>query len=121
MAAPGIVMRPVENTALGIPLVFSEEGNLIAFGQGSNSRYEIDVVGHQQCLSGIQFQDKPLVPAPLAILRQEFNNDTPPLDLDAAQLFFKSITDRIGMALLMRRFFEKRPFRIAKNPKNRRH
>ena len=100
MAALGIVMRPVENTALGIPLVFSEEGNLIAFGQGSNSRCEINVVGHQQCLSGIQLQDKALVSASLAIVRQGFDNNPLPLDLDVAQPFFESITDRIDTVLL---------------------
>ncbi len=68
-------MRPVDDTALGVPFIFAEEFDAIADLQLSDPRRDVDVVGDEQRLTRIQPQDKPLMSAPIQIVSQQAHHN----------------------------------------------
>ena len=67
-------MRPMNNTALLILLVFAAKINLIPDIEIIDPRGKVNIVRDQNCLSLGQLHNKPLVPVSLFIIRKNFNN-----------------------------------------------
>lgn len=51
MTASGIAMRPVDDAALGIPLILTVELDVIASLQRSNATRQVDIVRDEQRLA----------------------------------------------------------------------
>jgi hypothetical protein len=64
-----VAMRPVNCSALFVPLIFAEECYLVANVERDNSRCQVNIMGNQDCLAGFEFNDKSLVAIPLVIVR----------------------------------------------------
>ena len=64
-------MRPVDGAALGAPLIDTAEGDLIADRQTLDARRHVDVVSHEQRLTGIQAHDEALVTAAFVVVGQQ--------------------------------------------------
>jgi len=84
MVAVRVVMSPMDDSALGIPLVLAAEGDSVSHTKGANPWRDVDVVRNQQSLPGSQFDNKPLMPASHIIVRQDLCDSPFALDLNSA-------------------------------------
>jgi len=75
-------MRPVDDTASLIPLIFAVELDQISSLQSSDAARQIDVVCHQYSLSGCQANDESLMPAPTIVVGQDPRDVAAGLDLN---------------------------------------
>lgn len=97
MSALGVVVRPVNYPAFFRPFVFAVKSHRVAFFQPFDFRGEVDVVGNQQALPAIQFQNKPLVSGAAVVVGQRFTHDTAAFYLDIALAAFKGrLKNRFG-------------------------
>jgi len=85
-------MGPMNDSPFGIPFVHSSKLHLVALSQVRYSRRDIDVVGNEQRLPGIQLQDETLMPASFAVVREYFLDSTPAFDLKIPGVLFESAT-----------------------------
>ena len=100
MNALGVVVRPVDHTALGIPFVLAIELNCRALPKIRDTRCQIDIMSDQQGLSVSQSNDEPLMPIPIHIIGQHADDDSLPLNLKVAYLTLKrGSNDSIGVAI----------------------
>lgn len=95
MLAARIVMRPVNESALFVPFVFSVERDGIASTEGGDSRGEVNVVGNQQRLSGFKTQDEALVAAAVIVIGKYLHDDAFTCDLNATLLFPERTRNRV--------------------------
>src|SRR5688572_6445598 len=65
-----IVVRPVHDAALVVPLIDAMEFDRIADGEALDARREVDVVRDQHGVSRGQFQDETLVPVAEAVVAE---------------------------------------------------
>ena len=70
MPAIRIMVGPVNYTTLVIPFIFSLESDGISRLQGCYPRCHIDIVGDEQCLSGIQSENEALMTTALVVIRE---------------------------------------------------
>ena len=69
--ATGIVMRPVDDAALVVPFVLAAELHGVAHCQTADPRSDVDVVSHQERLTGRKTQDETLVTPAVCVIRQD--------------------------------------------------
>lgn len=91
MAGAGIVMCPVDDTALGAPLILAFEGDRVTNLQGFDFRGDVDIVSDQQGLPGLQFDDKPLMSASLSVVTQHLGHGALTLERSASRLGFQGL------------------------------
>lgn len=84
MASTGIVVGPVDDPAFGVPFILAVELHRVSCLQRRDSWSEVDVVCDQQGLSGLEFEDEPLMPAPVVVVRQQLDHLALTLDLNPA-------------------------------------
>jgi hypothetical protein len=84
MPVPGIVMCPVNHTALLVPLVFTIEVHRISDAQRWNPWRQVNIVSDEQCTPACKLNYEALVPTPIVIIRQHPNDLTEALYLLAA-------------------------------------
>jgi len=89
MAASGIAVRPMEHSAFGIPHIFALERDGVSDTEGTYLRGDVDVVRNQQRLTGLQFDNEPLMPAALVVVWQDLRNNPFALDLNSAGTRFQ--------------------------------
>ena len=89
MATGGVVVRPVDDAALGIPFVFTVELHKIALIQRINSRCHINIVGDQYRLARRQLNYKALMLAPFGVVGENFCDATLTFDLEITLLVFE--------------------------------
>ena len=94
MPIGGIVMGPVDQTALRVPDVFSKERDRIAFLQVFYPRCKLDVVLNQNCLARWQANDEALMRRTLFVVREDPCDNAFALDLNISSAFFKCAVDR---------------------------
>src|SRR5438105_2800635 len=71
-----IPVRPVHDSALGVPLVLTGKFNGRSRAQPVNSRRQVVVVSNEQRLAGRKANDEALVPRTLRVVFQYLCNDT---------------------------------------------
>jgi len=102
-----IVVRPVHDTTPLVPFELPPNGNLVASTEGLQARRQIDVVAHQDGMSGLQSHDEALVPRPFEIIRQHPENLACELDHHARALLAKEMLDialRPSLPTLIQRY-----------------
>jgi len=85
MAAQGIAMRPVHHSAFPGPFVLAMERDRIARAERIDARCQVDIMGNEQCASGIQFHNEALMAAAFVVVRQEFDHLTLAMELQVAE------------------------------------
>jgi len=76
MTTVRIVMRPVDDAALIVPLVFAEEFDAVPGREAGNARREIDIVRDEQRLTGAERQNEALVSTAVVVVREKSLNLT---------------------------------------------
>lgn len=99
VASLRIVVRPVHHAAFRVPFVFAVKGDRIAGAQRIDAPRQIDVVGHQQRLSGIQLDDEALMTAAIVVVGQKLHHHALAGKLLVAETVGKSIS-KGGVATL---------------------
>ncbi len=84
MASTGIIMSPVDDAPFVVPLILTVESHRISCLQRGDFWSKVDVVCDQQVLSGLQFENEPLMPAPIVIIRQHLDHLALTLELNPA-------------------------------------
>lgn len=115
MSRAWIVVSPMNDAAIRVPVILSTERHFVSFSQTRYSWRNIDVVSDEQCLTGAKFQDEPLMSAAFVIVRENSLNHAVPFDLKLAGSLFEgaakdSVAIRVGFllcALMQRRATEK--------------
>ena len=69
-----IVVRPVQQTALRIPLIFAHQGQAVPRLQAGEARGQVDIVSHQQRGAAIGADDEALMPRSVTIIGQYAGN-----------------------------------------------
>lgn len=87
MAADRVVVGPVDDAALSVPLVDAMEGDGVAGGELIQTRRKIDVVGHEQGLSTGQFDQESLVATALVVVFEQLEYRAFAAHLHATALF----------------------------------
>jgi hypothetical protein len=80
MTAGRVTMGPVDHSAFGVPFILPVEFDPVLLSKTRNPRCNIYVVRHKKSLPRIKFDDKPLMPGPLFVIRQ--NRDHPAFSTD---------------------------------------
>jgi len=81
MIAARIPVRPVDNAASIIPLVFTIKGNGIATPERLNSWRQIDIVGDKQCPPWREFNDESLMATTFVVVGKNSDDRAAALDL----------------------------------------
>ncbi len=68
VVSTSIAVSPVDEATAFVPLVLAKERHSVAPIQTINTGRNINVVGHQQGLSGFEFENKSLVPAAVIVI-----------------------------------------------------
>lgn len=89
MSALRIMVCPVQDTALGVPLILSVERDGISSLQIGDTISQINIMSNQQGLPGCHFQNKSLVLASFCIIGQNFDDSSPALHLNVILLILK--------------------------------
>ena len=98
IAAQGLV-GPVQYSALVVPLVFAAKSHRTPNPKLGNAISDIDVMRNEQRQARIEFEDKPLVPRSLAVVREYPGYCTAAADYHVALARSESGID-LGAALL---------------------
>lgn len=69
MLAIGIMVGPMNNTTLRIPLVLTKERNSVATLQRFDARSDVDIVCDKKGMPGGKPEDKSLVAASVVVVR----------------------------------------------------
>lgn len=95
VAAPGVMMGPMQHAPLGAPFIFTREIDLIADTQRFDTRCQVNVVRNQQRVSGFQLDDEFLMAAALRVIRQDLDDLAGTIDLKVALLSIERLGDRV--------------------------
>lgn len=68
VVSTSIAVSPVDEATAFIPLILAKERHFVAPIQTANTGRNINVVGHQQGLSGFEFENKSLVPTAVIVV-----------------------------------------------------
>lgn len=82
VVSTSITVSPVDQATAFIPLVLAKERHSVAAIQTINTGRHVNVVGHQQGLSGFEFQNKSLVPAAAVVVSKQASHPAASLDLE---------------------------------------
>ena len=74
-ATAGVMVRPVNDTTMGIPFIATPQCYLVIACQWQAAR-QIDVVRHQQCVPAAQIQYETLMTRTIVIVRQQLRHST---------------------------------------------
>lgn len=80
----------MDHPSFGVPFVLPLELDHIALAKAGNSRSQIDVMGNQDCLTGIQADDKALVATAVVVIREDLAYQAFAMNLNVARMIFKS-------------------------------
>lgn len=89
MPTLGISVGPMDHPAFGIPFVFTIKLNTVSGLQVLHPSCQINIVSNKYRLAGACTENKPLVPAPVIIVRQDLNHFAISMDLQIAPLVLK--------------------------------
>ena len=90
IGAVGIVMGFVDESAFRIPDVFAVDGHCLVEFQVGDSRGEIDVMGDEQGLAGVEFYQESLMAAAIVVIGKFVNDGAAEFHHEAAGLVFES-------------------------------
>lgn len=65
-----IAVSPVDEATAFIPLILAKKQHFVAPIQAIDPGRNVDVVGHKQGLSGFEFENEPLVPTAVIVIRE---------------------------------------------------
>lgn len=85
-------MGPMNDSSFGIPFVHSTELHFVTLSQIGYSWRDIDVMGNEQRLPGIQLQDETLMPASFMVVREYFLDSTSAFDRKVSGVLLESAT-----------------------------
>jgi len=108
-------MRPVHNAALIVPLVLALEAHGISDGQGLDTWREVDVVGDQQGLSGVEFNDEALVPAAVVVVGEDPGDGATALSDEVAAMFGESRSEDVVSSVCCRTKFLLEPSKLRES------
>jgi hypothetical protein len=105
MLAAGVVMRPVDDAALAVPLVLPAELDRIACRQPADPRRDVNVVSYQQCLARCETHDETLVTPTFGVIREDSIDNTRARHRQATPMMGKGIRDvLVSRTGLLQRF-----------------
>ena len=103
MLAAGVVMRPVDDAALVVPLILPAELDRITHRQPADPGRDVDVVSYQQRLVGCETQDETLVTPAFRVIREDSIDNTRVRHRQSAPVIGEGIRDvlvsRTGLGL----------------------
>ena len=88
-----VMVGPVYDASFIIPFVLSVKSYFLARFQRPDFGCEIDIVGDQQGLTGVERYDESLVSAAIQVIRKHLGDDTSTLDLNIALPLLESFLD----------------------------
>ena len=86
VTAARVMMSPVQDAALIVPLVLAEKCHAIAFAQVFDAWREIDIMGYEQGLVVVEPEQESLVPATVEVVSQYLLHRPHPPYLDITAL-----------------------------------
>lgn len=93
---PGrIAVGPVDGSPLGVPFVFTEEGNLIPHRQPLDPWGKVDIVGDEQCLSRGKPEDETLMAVAVVVILEQFGHHPAPLDEEVTLPVFEGLSQNL--------------------------
>jgi len=81
MLTLGVMVRPMDDAAFCVPDILAVKADAVAYLESVDSRSDVDVVRHQQCLSRRKLNDESLVSRSVQIVRQIANHRALAFDL----------------------------------------
>jgi hypothetical protein len=104
MSRAWIVVSPMNDASLRVPVILPTERHLVSLSQTNYSWCDIDVVGDEQCLTGAKFQDEPLMSTALVVVSENSLDHALAFHLKLAVSLFEgatkdSVAIRVGSAL----------------------
>ena len=93
MSRAGIVVSPMNDASLRVPIVFTKEHHLVSESQIRYSRGEVDVMRDEQCLTGLKFQDEPLMSTSLVVVSKNSLDHALAFHLKATGSLFESAAE----------------------------
>lgn len=91
MFSGGIVVSPVDYAALFIPFVFAIEFHGVACVEGADAGGKINIVSHEEGLTGAELEQEFLVSAAVVIICQNSVDFAGALDLEIARAVLKGV------------------------------
>jgi len=88
-----VMVRPMDDPAFFVPDILAVKAAAVAYLKSVDSRGDVDVVCHQQCLSRRKLNDESLVSRPVQIVWQNANHRALAFDLYVACSTRKRATD----------------------------
>ncbi len=79
-----VMVRPMDDPAFFVPDILAVKADAVAYLKSVDSRGDVDVVCHQQCLSRRKLNDESLVSRPVQIVWQNANHRALAFDLYVA-------------------------------------
>ena len=89
MAPGGVVVSPMNDATLGVPVVLPSEIHLVSLLETRYSWRQINIVGNEQGLPRTKFQNKALMPASFVVVRKNLLDYAAAFDLEFAGLTFE--------------------------------
>lgn len=80
-----VMVRPVDDAAFFIPDILAVKADAVAYVKSVDSRGDVDVVCHQQCLSRRELKDESLMSLSVQIVRENANHRALSFDLYVAR------------------------------------
>ena len=103
-----VMVRPVDDPALFVPHILAAKTNAVAYLKPVDSRRDVDVVCHQQCLSRRKLNNEPLVSRRVQIVWQNTNHCTLAFNLYVACTTREGATDGAVVDVRCRALFSGR-------------
>lgn len=95
MPALRVVVGPVDDAAFLVPNIFAVETDAVADFEPVDPRGKVDVVRHQQRLSGCELKNESLMSRSVDVIRQNANDRSFTFDLYVACAIRKRASDRV--------------------------
>ncbi len=122
MSPGGVVVRPMNDAALRIPVVFPSKIHFVSHVWARYSWCQVNVVGNEQGLPRAEFQDKTLMPASLVVVSKNLLDHAPAFDLKPASLTLEGASKDLivlgGKTLLYSRRAAENTYREKKEKEN---
>ena len=93
MSPAGVVVCPMNDAPLRVPVILTSECQLISLSQARYSRRDIDVVGDEQGLPRAKFQDETLMPTSIVVIWKDSLDHAPAFDSKVAGVLFEGATE----------------------------
>src|SRR5262245_18614138 len=92
MSSIRVMVCPMNDATLRVPLILPPEGHLIPWMKAGYSWRDIDVVSNKDSLSRVKFQDKKLMPAPVVVVAKNSLDCAAAFDLEVADALLERAT-----------------------------